>query len=240
MSEINGQYFAIVDYGLGNLFSVKNACDVIGIQGVITSDGEEILNASGIFLPGVGAFNDAMKALESKDLIDPLNQCVRQKKIIIGICLGMQILMNESFEFGHHEGLGFIDGSVQRLEESVPPQQKIKIPHVGWNRIHCNPQRLHPSKTGACREDACWNGTPLEGISEGEFMYFVHSYYVKPVDPQLTVATTTYGKNIFCSVIQKGTIFGMQFHPEKSGPLGLMIYENIAKMVQLNGENSHD
>ena len=232
MSEITGQYFAIVDYGLGNLFSVKNACDVVGIQCVITSDKEEILNASGLFLPGVGAFNDAMEALELKDLIEPLKQCVRQKKIIIGICLGMQILMNESFEFGHHDGLGFINGSVHRLEDSVLSPHQVKIPHVGWNRIHCNHQRLPQLKPSGCRESSCWIGTPLEGISEGEFMYFVHSYYIKPVDPHLTVATTTYGKNIFCSAIQKGTIFGMQFHPEKSGPIGLKIYENIAKMIQ--------
>ena len=133
-----------------------------------------------------------------------------------------------------------LKGSVRRLEESAPPNHPVKIPHVGWNRIHCSDQRINESKTRKDRGASCWDGTPLEGIPESEFMYFVHSYYVKPEDPRLAVSTTEYGGNVFCSAIKKGTIFGMQFHPEKSGPLGLMIYENIAKMVHSKSEDSHD
>jgi len=229
--DIIENYFAIVDYGLGNLFSVKNACDAVGIQTVITSDKEEIFNASGLFLPGVGAFNDAMKALESKDLVDTLNQFVKLNKPVIGICLGMQLLMSESYEFGHHEGLGFIKGSVLRLESDEYDKKILKIPHIGWSHIFRYGDSLNESQLENQSHKDLWESTPLEGIADGEFMYFVHSYYVKPEDEHLTIAISHYGKNIFCSAIQKGNIFGMQFHPEKSGPWGLKIYKNISNMI---------
>lgn len=225
------KYLAIVDYGLGNLFSIKNACDVVGISNVITSDKEEITSADGVILPGVGAFNDAMKVLELKDLIDPLHQIVRQNKPLIGICLGMQLLMSESYEFGYHEGLGFINGSVVRLEESNNNQSHFKIPQIGWNKIfRYNSQLPHSQQAEGTIHDF-WDTSPLEGIADGEFMYFVHSYYVKPEDPGLIMAITHYGNNVFCSAIRKRNIFGMQFHPERSGPCGLKIYKNIANII---------
>lgn len=225
------KYLAIVDYGLGNLFSIKNACDVVGIRNVITSDKEEITSADCVILPGVGAFNDAMKVLELKDLIDPLHQIVSQNKPIIGICLGMQLLMSESYEFGHHEGLGFISGSVVPLEKTNTNQRPLKIPQIGWNKIfRCHSQSSHYQHTQGTIHDF-WTTSPLEGIADGEFMYFVHSYYVKPDDPGLMMAITHYGNNVFCSAIRKGNIFGLQFHPEKSGPCGLMIYKNIANII---------
>lgn len=232
IDAISGQYFAIVDYGVGNIFSVKNACDVVGIPCVITSDKKEIFNASGLFLPGVGAFNDAMMALESKDLVETLNQCVKQNKLVIGICLGMQLLMSESYEFGHHKGLGFIEGSVLPLEAIGYDQNCLKIPHVGWNRIFRNNDGLHQFHRENCDGKDLWESTPLEDISDGEYMYFVHSYYIKPKDKNLIIATSRYGKNEFCSVIRKGNIFGMQFHPEKSGHFGLKIYKNISNLVR--------
>lgn len=221
----NKQYCAIVDYGLGNLFSIKNACDFVGIKSVISSDKDEILNASGLFLPGVGAFSDAITALKSKDLIDTLHQFVREDKPVIGICLGMQLLMSESFEFGHHKGLGFVEGSVLPLETTGSGDNPVKIPHIGWNRISRGPQEKRLNQD-------TWGSTPLETIPDGEFMYFIHSYYVRPTDENLTVATTRYGTNTFCSAIQKGNIFGMQFHPEKSGCYGLKIYQNVANMIR--------
>ena len=209
-------HVAIVDYRLGNLFSVKHACEHAGIPSTITSSKKEILQASAVILPGVGAFGDAMDSLNHLDLVEPLRDLVASHKPLIGICLGMQLLMTESFEFGRHSGLGMIEGQVVRFEDPREGDVRLKVPHVGWNRIQ-------PS--------APWTGTFLEGIADGEYMYFVHSYMVQPVEPSVVLSTSLYGRTRFCSTLRLDNLFGCQFHPERSGQAGLKIYYNLKKML---------
>lgn len=207
-------YVAIVDCGLGNLFSVKHACQHVGIEAIITSSFDTILSADGVILPGVGAFGDAMGELKKRDLIAPLLDFAAQKKPLIGICLGMQLLMSESEEFGHHRGLNLIEGSVVRFGQSKKTP-RYKVPQVGWNRI-----------------DGPWSTPLLSAVPEGSYMYFVHSYYVQPCESEVIVSHTIYGDTKFCSSLQKGNIFASQFHPERSGKNGLKIYQNIALLIQ--------
>lgn len=209
-------YVAIVDYNLGNLFSVKQACRKVGLDVRITSDKREILDAAGVILPGVGAFGDAMETLRKFDLVEPLRQVAWSGKPFLGICLGIQLLMEESFEFGHHQGLGIFPGSVIRFEPTVINGQALKVPQVGWNRIN---RTDHPSKM-------------LEQIPDGAFMYFVHSFYVMPKDTALIATKSRYGAVEFCSSLESGNIFACQYHPERSGNLGLRIYQNFAAQAQ--------
>lgn len=209
---------AIVDYGLGNLFSVRRACEWAGMAPRVTADAGEMECADAVMLPGVGAFADAMKALESRGLVPVLRDLAAAGKPLIGICLGQQLLMSESHEFGTHKGLGLIEGTVERL----PGENGIKIPQVGWNKIA-------PSQGGD------WRGSVLEGLAAGTYMYFVHSYYVRPSDPAAVLASSRFGDHDFCSAVEKGNISGCQFHPEKSGRDGLGVYKNIARLLKKNG-----
>ena len=205
---------AIVDYGLGNLFSVKHACEHVGIPAEITSDKKKILNANGVILPGVGAFGDAMQSLRKLDLVSVLKELASADKPFMGICLGLQLLMEESHEFGLHRGLGILKGNVIRFDSPREGRRALKVPQIGWNQIHSS----HP-----------WTETPLSGLKEGEFMYFVHSYVVQPDDRGVILSQSNYGSVEFCSSIHRGRLFACQFHPEKSGPAGLKIYENFFK-----------
>jgi glutamine amidotransferase len=218
-----GPTVAVVDYGLGNLFSVKLACDKVGLAAEITSSIEKVLSADIVVLPGVGAFADAMNALNRLDLIGPLKDVVASGGTVVGICLGMQLLMSESFEFGNHRGLGLIEGSVVRFESDRQASgNRLKVPQVGWNRIR------RPAVPGA--EDP-WKTSGLTGVADGEFMYFVHSFHVTPQRSEVVLATTSYGDTEFCSSLQQGTVFGCQFHPERSGTEGLRIYRNIMNIA---------
>lgn len=208
---------AIVDYGLGNLFSVKHACEHVGLTAVVTADVPEIMSADAVILPGVGAFGDAMQALKQLDLVHPLRDIARSRKPLVGICLGMQLLMTESDEFGRHQGLGIIDGAVRRLE----PGGTLKVPQVGWNRIF---------KPEGDRID--WSDTPLAGVPEGLFVYFVHSFYIIPEDAGVVLSVSSYGDITFCSSLKRANIFACQFHPERSGTGGLSIYRNIAAQIR--------
>jgi imidazole glycerol-phosphate synthase subunit HisH len=210
-----GRRAAIVDFRLGNLFSVEQACTVAGLVPAVTSDRRVIAAADVVILPGVGAFGDAMDNLHANDLVAPLKDVAGGGRLLIGICLGFQLLMSESEEFGAHKGLGLIDGAVRRLAPSHP---NAKVPQIGWNRIN------EP------RPDA-WMGTPLEGQRNGAYMYFVHSYCVVPADAALASATTTYGGTAYCSAISRGSIHAFQFHPERSGPAGLTVYGEIARLA---------
>jgi glutamine amidotransferase len=208
---------AIVDYGLGNLFSVKHACEYAGLPAEITSDAARILSAAGVVLPGVGAFGEAMKSLKKLGLADPLRKIAASGKPFLGICLGMQLLMKESFEFGHHEGLGVLEGAVLPLKKERSGQAPLKVPHIGWTGITPNER---------------WEGSLLEGLEAGVVMYFVHSFYCEPADRSLALSWTEFGPNVFCSAFRRGNIEAFQFHPERSGRHGLSIYENFAKRIQ--------
>jgi glutamine amidotransferase len=159
-----------------------------------------------------------MATLRRLKLVDALREMVASGKPLVGICLGMQLLMTRSEEFGRHEGLGILEGEVVRLEPPRAGDMTLKVPQVGWNRI------LKPSAHS-------WEGTPLEGLPDGAWMYFVHSFYVKPAEASLVCARTRYGPIEFCSSLRDENIFACQFHPERSGPEGLMIYRNIARWI---------
>ena len=211
---------AIVDYGMGNLFSVSRACAAAGMDAEITSDKRRVLAADAVIIPGVGAFGDAMSTLERLDLVSVLRDLARGGTPLIGICLGLQLLMSESEEFGSHRGLDIVSGSVRRLHSSRSGTQNLKVPQVGWNTISSPSTR-----------PVGWNGTVLENIPDREFMYFVHSYYVQPESRDSIVAVTRYGDLEFCSAIQRNNLFACQFHPERSGPIGMHVYENIREFI---------
>lgn len=203
---------AVVDFSVGNLFSVQRACEIGGAEAVITASPEEVRAADGVILPGVGAFDAAMTALNASGLSDALRETVAEGKPVLGICLGLQLLMDESSEFGRHKGFGFIPGRVERLPEK-DGAETIKVPHIGWNRV----KQAAPGR---------FAGTPLEALRDGGHMYFVHSYFVVPEDPATVVSRTRYGGVEFASSLSRGNIFACQFHPERSGPEGLAIYRN--------------
>jgi glutamine amidotransferase len=205
----------IVDYGLGNLFSIEQACKYLGYSTTLSSNPEIILGASNLILPGVGSFEVAMRQLNNHDLVKTLHDFVKTGKPIMGVCLGMQLLFNESHEFGKHNGLGFIEGSVVKFPEKVN-EQNIRIPHIGWNKIY--------------NGNLEWFSTPLSSTKNESLMYFVHSYYVKPVLNENILTYSNYDGFEFCSSVKKDNIFGFQFHPEKSGKEGLLIYDNFLKL----------
>jgi glutamine amidotransferase len=216
---------AIVDYGMGNLFSVSQACEHVGLRAVITASAGEIQAADAVILPGVGAFGDAMETLEKLDLINVLLDLAASPTPLLGICLGMQLLMTESQEFGKHRGLGIVEGEVVRLESGGAGSRTVKVPQVGWNRIY-PPARGAGGLSGS--GDTTWDMPLLAGIPSGEYMYFVHSYYPKPADASAVVSTTSYGPLEFCSSYCQGNVFAFQFHPERSGRQGMSIYRNLA------------
>ena len=207
---------AIVDYGVGNLFSVARACEAGGLSPIVTSDASVIDGADGVVLPGIGAFANAMAAISRLKLIDCLRSLPARGTPLFGVCLGMQLLMEQSEEFGVHEGLGLIAGSVVPLH----PIEPVKVPHVGWSAVR--PPR---------DDDRAWRGSVLDGLSNDEPMYFVHSYVVAPRDPDVAVAETRYGGQRFVSAVASSGVAGVQFHPERSGPAGLRIYRNLAEWV---------
>ncbi|MBI4180376.1 MAG: imidazole glycerol phosphate synthase subunit HisH [Chloroflexi bacterium] len=205
---------AIVDYGAGNLRSVVNAITKLGYQSKITSSPGEVLNAQAVILPGVGAAADTMLNLKRLGMVDAIGQLIAEGHPFFGVCLGLQILFDGTEEGGWNECLGIIPGQVRRL----PSGQKI--PHMGWNQVK---QRVsHPV---------------FDGIPDGANFYFVHSYYAEPEDRSLVVGETDYGLPI-CSVIARGNLVATQFHPEKSGELGLKLYDNFIKLA-LAAEISH-
>lgn len=224
MAEQLKPRIAIVDYQVGNLFSVRNACIAAGLGVTITAEKRAILEADAVIVPGVGAFGDAMGTLQRLDLVRPLQDIAAAGVPLIGICLGMQLFMSESEEFGHHKGLGLFEGPVVRFRHPRGPVGDLKVPQVGWNRIFA------PSSMRA-RGNGGWDGSPLADVAEGEFMYFVHSYYAKPGDPAAVLTVTRYGDLEFCSSVRRGNVFACQFHPERSGAKGLRVYENIARDV---------
>lgn len=214
---------AIIDYGMGNLFSVKQACEHAGLSVVVTGNGSEISGSAAAILPGVGAFGDAMSALRSLDLVDPILNFIKSGKPFMGICLGMQLLFSEGREFGRHEGLNVVPGTVVKFTTVGVNGKASKVPQVGWNMIYKNPSD---------NSDGLWEGTPLAGQKNGEFMYFVHSYYCEPADADIALSFTNYAGIEYCSSILYRNVFACQFHPEKSASKGLDIYRNWASIVR--------
>lgn len=217
---------AIVDHSLGNLHSVGQACKHVGLDAVITADAAEIEAAEALILPGVGAFGDAIRTLRERDLVEPITSFAETGKPTVGVCLGLQLFMETSDEFGSHEGLGLIPGSVHRFSAGSDQTtgRRIRVPQVGWNTIQ-------KSKDPDSRANP-WADTPLAGVGEGTFMYFVHSYYVLPRDAADILGITTYGDFTYCSVAGRDNIFGVQFHPERSGRNGLALYRHIAERLR--------
>ncbi len=200
---------AIVDYGVGNLFSLSSSLKFIGVEAVITSDPEVIRKSSHIILPGVGAFGDAVAALRSSGLDKVVIEEAHSGKPLMGICLGMQLLFDKSYEYGEHRGLGLISGEVVPMKGRL--DSSLKIPHIGWNRLHKKSD--HPI---------------LKYTKEGDFVYFVHSFFVEG-ENENTVAVTDYDKSI-TGVSACGNVCGCQFHPEKSGEVGLSILKAFCEM----------
>ena len=198
---------AIIDYGVGNLFSLTSSFKAIGEEIIITSDVEIIKKADKLILPGVGAFGDASKKLFDSGLDKVILEQVEKKKPLLGVCLGMQMLFTESYEFGIYKGLGLINGKVVYMD--LP--NEYKIPHIGWNALHL--KKKSPI---------------LKYIEENDFVYFVHSYHAVDCEESL-VATTDYGREI-TAIVQSGNVFGCQFHPEKSGDVGLKILKAFAEI----------
>ena len=208
---MTGNNIAIIDYNLGNLYSVKNALVHLGFKPVITSDPKELMSYNSAILPGVGAFGEAMNNLKKSDLVIPIHDFIQSGKPFMGICLGLQLLFSMSYEFGEYKGLGIIEGEVIKFPNS---EKNLKVPQVGWNKI------IVPiGKT--------WENTPLQNVKQGTFMYFVHSFYVKPASSDFVIATTNYQGIEYCSGIQMKNVFAIQFHPEKSGKIGLGIYNDF-------------
>ncbi len=192
---------AIIDYGVGNLFSLKSSLDFIGAESVVTKDPLVIEQADRIILPGVGAFADAIKLLHDTGLVPVLKDQVAKGKPLLGICLGMQLLFDTSYEYGCHKGLGLVEGDVCPILDDV--DKSFKIPHMGWNSL-----------------DFVGDSPLFKYIKNGDYVYFVHSYYAKNCNH--VVATSNYGADL-TAMVQKGNVFGAQFHPEKSGATGLAI-----------------
>lgn len=213
---------AIIDYGLGNLFSIKHACEHVGLSVQITSNAKEVISARSVILPGVGAFGDAMNALDKLDLISPLKDVAISGMPLLGICLGQQLLFSESEEFGYTKGLDLIPGKVQYFPVQTVGNRTLKVPQVGWNAI--DPPENAP---------AAWDGTLLENVAPGTDMYFVHSCYAVPESDDAILTMTRYGDIDFCSGSQHGNITAFQFHPERSGIAGLQIYKNFSQQIRL-------
>ena len=202
---------AIVDYGVGNLFSLESSLNAIGAQVIVTADPEILKNADQIILPGVGAFEDAAKKLRSTGLDKVLKDLAAKGKPLMGICLGMQMLFEKSFEYGEHEGLGLIPGQVVSMEGVIPAD--YKIPHIGWNALKFKQE------------------SPLfSGIKDGDCVYFVHSYYATNCDANV-IATAEYGAELTAAVANKN-VMGCQFHPEKSGAVGLAILKAFTQLKE--------
>lgn len=201
---------AVIDYGVGNLFSLCRSLEAIGQQPVVTGDPEELRRADKLFLPGVGAFADAAAKLRQTGLDKVIKEEAAKGKPLMGICLGMQLLFEESHEFGQWEGLGLIPGEVIPMEGVIPAD--LKIPHIGWNALKFPEGERHPL---------------LKTVKDGECVYFVHSFYAADC-PDAVIATAEYGAELTAAVA-RGNVMGCQFHPEKSGPVGLEILKTFCE-----------
>jgi glutamine amidotransferase len=204
----------IIDFGVGNLLSVVRAIEYCGSEALCTSDVNQIKFAERLILPGVGAFANAMQSLESLGLISAIQDVAAQGTPLLGICLGMQLLLDQSQEFGNTQGLGIIPGQVIPIPNQTTEGTPLKIPHIGWNKIVRN-------------SNANWTDFPQKHHMSGSFMYFVHSFMAVPYNPLMQLAYCVYGGHMIPAVIKSGSVIGCQFHPEKSGEAGLNLLRNF-------------
>jgi len=196
----------VVDYGAGNLFSVVRAVENVGGQPKITSDPQDVLSATALIVPGVGAAEDTMRNLRSKRLTEPLLEYISSGRPFLGVCMGMQALFEKSYEGGEHDCLGVLEGTIERF-----PTDTV-VPHMGWNTIH----------------DVADHAI-LEGFDDGAYLYFVHSYYAQPSVDGVVLARAEYGGVNFPAIVGRDNLIATQFHPEKSGETGLLIYKNFVE-----------
>jgi len=208
---------SIINYGIGNILSVERAFKKVGADVEYVTQREEIEKAEHLVLPGVGAFRNGMAELEKRNLVQAIRCYCEEDRPFLGICLGMQMMLDESEEFGLSEGLGIIPGRVVRIPDTDQYKNSLKVPHVGWNILSCTDNMK------------VWNNTILSGISSDSQFYFVHSYMACPPE-EYRFADTYYGGNRISAVIRKGNCYGTQFHPEKSGEVGLSIIDKFAKL----------
>jgi glutamine amidotransferase len=210
----------VIDYGMGNLHSVRKALEVVGAKARVSSRAEDILKADKIVFPGVGSFGEAMKELRKRKLVKPIKDAINNGKPFLGLCLGLQLLFEKSEEAPGVKGLGVLKGEVKRFNGRMRMKfssENFKVPHMGWNNIvHSSKLRVKSSKI-------------LKNISNSAYMYFVHSYYVKPKDKKIILTMTNYGIN-FASGVCKNNVYAFQFHPEKSQTVGLRILKNFVRL----------
>ncbi|WP_294377309.1 imidazole glycerol phosphate synthase subunit HisH [uncultured Clostridium sp.] len=203
----------IIDYGMGNLKSVRNALNYLNIENKISKDPEEIQKADALILPGVGAFPDAMETIENLGLDKVIREETQKGKYLLGICLGMQMLFEKGYEGLEKNGLGLLKGSIVKMKEDR--SKNIKIPHIGWNNLKYN------------KEDEIF-----KDIDEGQYVYYVHSYFAQGYDDKDLVAYSEYGENKIPGLVRNKNIIGAQFHPEKSGSVGLNILKNFGELIK--------
>ena len=203
----------IIDYGMGNLKSVRNALNYLGIENKISDDYDEIRKADALILPGVGAFPDAMETIEKLGLDKVIKEETEKGKYLLGICLGMQLLFEKGYEGLERTGLGLIKGNIVKMKDDR--EKNVKIPHIGWNNLKYN------------RKDILFRN-----IDEGKYVYYVHSYFAQSYNDEDLVAYSEYGENKIPGIVRRNNIIGAQFHPEKSGTVGLDILKNFGELIK--------
>lgn len=209
---------SVVDYGAGNLFSVRRALEKCGATVAFAETAGQIAQAQRLLLPGVGAFQDGMDGLRQRGLLEPIREFARSGRPMLGICLGMQMLLSRSEEFGEHEGLGIIPGRVVAIPNTTASGEPHKIPHIGWNQLEV--------PEGGSE----WSGSILEDLPQGAAVYLVHSYTAVPDQAQHRLADCEYDGRVISAAIRAGNVYGCQFHPEKSGAVGLHVLSKFVRM----------
>jgi imidazole glycerol-phosphate synthase subunit HisH len=209
---------AVVDYGLGNIFSITQAMERTGLRPQLCATPDDLMECDAVVLPGVGAMPNAMRNLDEAGLATGLREMVAAGRPILGICLGMQLLFETGTEHHPHRGLGLIAGRVERLPAMTSKRERLLVPHIGWSAVE-------PARS--------WKGSLLASLSPGFHQYFVHSYVCVPEEEDHTLAVSRYGGHTFCSAVANGNVVGCQFHPERSGPAGLAVWREFRHLISI-------